>query len=105
VFPLDADPPESAFHYPPFGDRAALWQRALGVEQPVDGGYLVASDTDALLYNPGQVVHVRTLLPFAGRGWLVEAPGNPATALATDGRRLSVTLARHQLAYLAPAAR
>jgi hypothetical protein len=101
VFPLDADPPENAFHYPPYPDRASLWRRAFDLEQPVDGAYLVASNDDALVYNPGEVAYVRAALPFAGRGWLVDPAGTPRQELATDGRRLALAIAKHHLAYLA----
>jgi hypothetical protein len=97
---LEADPPEAAFADPPTRERAALWQWAFGLDRPLAEGFLVSTAEDALLYTIGRRLEAEVLLPFAGRGWVVESGGCVRQPLRADGGRLPIALEPHQYAYL-----
>jgi hypothetical protein len=97
---LEADPPEAAFADPPTRERAALWQRAFGLDRPLADGFLVITAEDALLYTIGRRLEAELLLPFDGRGWVVDTGGCVRQPLRADGGRLRIALEPHQYAYL-----
>ena len=97
---VDGDRPEEAFADPPLPERTALWRRAFGVEQPLWGGFAVATADDALVYNIGSLLRAEVRLPFTGRGWLADPSGYLLERLTATGGRLTLALDKNHYAYL-----
>jgi len=96
---VDGDRPEEAFA-DPTPEHQALWRRAFGIERPLQAGFFVATDQDAIVYNIGNLVQAEVWLPFPGRGWLADPSGFLVQRLNADGRRLALALSRNNYAYL-----
>jgi hypothetical protein len=97
---VDGDRAEEAFADSSDTQRRALWQRAFGVERPIDRGFYVATADDAILYTIGGSLQTDLRLPFAGRGWLADPSGYLIQRLDATGGRLSLALDKSQYAYL-----
>jgi hypothetical protein len=95
---IDGDRAEEAFAEPTSDDRVRLWQRVLGIEQPLRDGYFVATTDDALFYTLAGPLEAR--LVFNGRGWQADRSGNALQPLQPDGGRLLVRLDKGQYAFL-----
>lgn len=95
---VDGDRPEEAFADPTSDDRVRLWQRVLGIEQPLRDGYFVATADDALFYSLAGPLEAR--LAFGGRGWQADPNGVLLRPLQADGGRLVVRLDKGQYIFL-----
>jgi hypothetical protein len=97
---VDGDRAEEAFAEPAPPERLALWRRAFGVERPLSGGFLVATEQDAVLYNIGTLFQAEVWLPFPGRGWLADPSGFLVQRLNADSGRVALALGKNNYAYL-----
>lgn len=97
---VDGDRVEEVFTEPGVAERQALWQRILGIDQPVRNGYTLATAEDALAYTLGGALQAELRLPFSGRGWSSDSGGYLLARLQSDGVRVSVRLDKNQYAYL-----
>jgi hypothetical protein len=70
------------------------------VERPLSGGFLVATEQDAVLYNIGTLFQAEVWLPFPGRGWLADPSGFLVQRLNADSGRVALALGKNNYAYL-----
>lgn len=97
---VDGDRLEEAFAEPDSSERVALWQRVLGLAQPLRQGYYVATASDALFYTLAGQLQAEAQLTFSGQGWQADPSGVPLRPLQADGGRLTVRLDKGQYAFL-----
>jgi hypothetical protein len=91
---------EQAFSDSPSASDREIWQRVLGVSDPVQG-YYVASGDMALLYSiRDERTALRVQLPFAASGYRSDRSGAPTESISAGSGPLRVELERGQYAYL-----
>jgi hypothetical protein len=93
-------PPEETFADSPTARDRAIWQRVLGIVDPIQG-YVVATTEDALLYTiRAERTWLSVRLDFEGHGFRAASSGAAAESVATNGALFGASLDSNQYVYL-----